>query len=591
MSEARYLRQLGLVNQRRLDDLVVLVEGGGSALPFVLQNLAMLGVGSRHGAILLEVGDRDVEESDVQGQLLLQKNRGDGAAENDVGSPLAAALIHRLARVNPETRVFSAAGRRDWPVDFHLIVPAPNDATCHQPLPDTPHLWGLVSAVSCYVGSQPVTVNPFQQNVITPSLSSLCASLLVQELLVRCHAIRRVSLSKCWTTVNYVIRETGIGAALQRGEPVMDRLRLVFQSSHGMSLNPKLSDVVNNDEIVVSVEIEDDTARLLEQSIQVTEEFTPPAPRKPIIWSPFLDVQLRDGKLIEPDVELPACIRGRRVFVAGVGALGTWLTALFAVSGAQDCLLTLVDMDQSVELHNLNRQILYHAGDVGGCKADAASARLKTLNPSLSVHTICRKIEEDFADILARPENERRTETYEQHQESGQSTGVVIPGYGPVPRSPHPLLAGELLRAHAVASCPDNMKTRWILNVACEHAQVPMINGAAQEFEGRVHRIDPTISDMCIVCREGEQVKEEERRFSCTGLEVPVQSIVTTSAAVASVQTILLMLSLAGCQLETCGFVRFSGQQNILEGYRSAQRMAEECPSHLVEKPLATSLE
>ena len=67
---------------------------------------------------------------------------------------------------------------------------------------------------------------------------------------------------------------------------------------------------------------------------------------------------------------------------------------------------------------------------------------------------------------------------------------------------------------------------------------------------------------------------------------MPVQSIVTTSAITAAVQSILLLLSLAGQDHETPNWFAFDGRRNLLRGECSRPRWADECPGHLVPEGL-----
>ena len=64
--------------------------------------------------------------------------------------------------------------------------------------------------------------------------------------------------------------------------------------------------------------------------------------------------------------------------VAGVGGLGSWALGVFsrglADSGSNGAGVgvTILDPDPEIELHNLNRQVLYSAKDIGRPKAGAA---------------------------------------------------------------------------------------------------------------------------------------------------------------------------------------------------------------------------
>src|ERR1700724_3613395 len=66
-----------------------------------------------------------------------------------------------------------------------------------------------------------------------------------------------------------------------------------------------------------------------------------------------------------------------RALIIGVGGLGNPVAQFLAAAGVGT--LTLVDAD-SVDLTNLQRQILFDTDSVGRPKVDAASARLEAVN-------------------------------------------------------------------------------------------------------------------------------------------------------------------------------------------------------------------
>jgi bacteriocin biosynthesis cyclodehydratase domain-containing protein len=105
------------------------------------------------------------------------------------------------------------------------------------------------------------------------------------------------------------------------------------------------------------------------------------------------DRQLRYFADLAPDgVSAPDCqlaLRGARVVVLGVGGLGSWAAISLACCGVGE--LTLVDGD-TVELSNLNRQILFAADDIGRPKASVAAAAIDRFNPGISVVPVVRTL-------------------------------------------------------------------------------------------------------------------------------------------------------------------------------------------------------
>ncbi len=113
------------------------------------------------------------------------------------------------------------------------------------------------------------------------------------------------------------------------------------------------------------------------------------------------DRQLRYFADVAPHgLSAPVCqarLRDARVLVLGVGGLGSWAAISLACCGVGE--LTLVDGD-SVELSNLNRQILYSEDDIGRPKAAVAAAAIERFNPGVRVVSVVRTL--DTPEEIAR---------------------------------------------------------------------------------------------------------------------------------------------------------------------------------------------
>jgi molybdopterin/thiamine biosynthesis adenylyltransferase len=88
-------------------------------------------------------------------------------------------------------------------------------------------------------------------------------------------------------------------------------------------------------------------------------------------------------------------LRAARIVVLGCGGLGTWAIGALACAGIGR--FVLVDPDV-VATSNLNRQILYHPGNVGQAKVDAAKAWIRSFDPDIDVEAVAERVE-SAADV------------------------------------------------------------------------------------------------------------------------------------------------------------------------------------------------
>jgi bacteriocin biosynthesis cyclodehydratase domain-containing protein len=106
------------------------------------------------------------------------------------------------------------------------------------------------------------------------------------------------------------------------------------------------------------------------------------------------DRQLRYFADVGPDgLSAPECqlrLREAHVVVLGVGGLGSWAAISLACCGVGE--LTLIDGD-TVELSNLNRQILFSEADIGLPKAYVAAAAIRRFNPGIGVRPVVRTLD------------------------------------------------------------------------------------------------------------------------------------------------------------------------------------------------------
>ncbi|MGA9388235.1 MAG: HesA/MoeB/ThiF family protein [Candidatus Bathyarchaeia archaeon] len=129
-----------------------------------------------------------------------------------------------------------------------------------------------------------------------------------------------------------------------------------------------------------------------------------------------------------------------KVAVVGLGGLGTVSSLYLALAGVGN--LRLIDQD-TVEMDNLHRQILYDPDDLLYPKVEVSAKRLEKTNPLVRVETVPQNLNEGNAEKLL------------------SGVDCVVDGL-------------------------DNMRTRYLINRACVKLRIPYVFGAAIGFEGSI---------------------------------------------------------------------------------------------------------
>ncbi|MHC1783683.1 MAG: ThiF family adenylyltransferase [Anaerolineaceae bacterium] len=133
-------------------------------------------------------------------------------------------------------------------------------------------------------------------------------------------------------------------------------------------------------------------------------------------------------------------IKNSSVFIAGAGGLGSPVALYLAAAGVGE--IRICD-DDTVELSNLNRQILHSDSRIGQLKAHSAEQTLHEINPSLSFHCFAERLGENNAEnIIGQPD--------------------------------------------IVVDCLDNYPTRYLLNSYCENHNVPLVHAAIWGLIGQI---------------------------------------------------------------------------------------------------------
>jgi adenylyltransferase/sulfurtransferase len=146
-------------------------------------------------------------------------------------------------------------------------------------------------------------------------------------------------------------------------------------------------------------------------------------------------------------------LRGTSVFIAGAGGLGSVISFYMAAAGFGK--IRICDCD-SVELSNLNRQILHANADVGRAKAKSAYETLTGINPEIEVEALVETISEENIDQLL------------------QGCDLIMDGM-------------------------DNYPVRYLLNRAALKRKIPLFHGAISGYQGQATTIIPG-KTACLAC-------------------------------------------------------------------------------------------
>jgi adenylyltransferase/sulfurtransferase len=189
--------------------------------------------------------------------------------------------------------------------------------------------------------------------------------------------------------------------------------------------------------------------------------------------------------LNEIGVEGQERLRAAHMLVIGAGGLGS--PAAYYLASAGVGTLTVVDGD-TVDLTNLQRQILHTTGRIGMPKAESARIALEAINPEVRVVTVARRVDEPALDRL-------------------------------------------VADATVVLDCSDNFATRHALNRSCFTHRRPLVSGAAIRFDGQVASFDVRAAESpCYACLFPPGDGEDEL-CSTMGVFAPVTGIVGTVQA------------------------------------------------------------
>ncbi|TAL37142.1 MAG: HesA/MoeB/ThiF family protein [Spirochaetes bacterium] len=145
------------------------------------------------------------------------------------------------------------------------------------------------------------------------------------------------------------------------------------------------------------------------------------------------------------------------VFIAGCGGLGSPVSLYLAAAGVGT--IIVCDSD-SVEITNLNRQLLHDFSRIGTPKSDSAFKTLSALNAEISIVPVREKITKKNAASLIR------------------GAGLIM-------------------------DCLDNFETRHILNLVSVREGIPLVHAGIEGMQGQVTFLQPPLTP-CLACFQPE---------------------------------------------------------------------------------------
>ncbi len=184
--------------------------------------------------------------------------------------------------------------------------------------------------------------------------------------------------------------------------------------------------------------------------------------------------------LAQVDIDGQLRLKNSRVLIVGLGGLGSPVALYLAAAGVGE--LHLADFD-TVDLTNLQRQVLHDTSSVGLSKVDSALTRLQAINPEVRLLAHRSALDEDS-------------------------------------------LAAAVQAVDLVLDCTDNFATREAVNAACVAQRKPLVSGAAIRLEGQLSVFDPRRPESpCYHCLYGHG-SEAELTCSEAGVVGPLVGLV-----------------------------------------------------------------
>lgn len=190
--------------------------------------------------------------------------------------------------------------------------------------------------------------------------------------------------------------------------------------------------------------------------------------------------------LPEIDIEGQQAWLNSHALIIGAGGLGGPAALYLAASGVGH--ITIADAD-SVDLTNLQRQIIHTQASIGQLKVDSAQQHLHAINPEIQITAIPKRLEGEELEAM-------------------------------------------IAQADIVLDCSDNFTTRHAINAACVKFKKPLVSGAAVRFDGQVAVFDTRPADApCYHCLFPAQGDDRDMPCAIFGVFAPLVGMVGSMQA------------------------------------------------------------
>lgn len=200
----------------------------------------------------------------------------------------------------------------------------------------------------------------------------------------------------------------------------------------------------------------------------------------------------RQIMLSDIDVEGQEKLLTSSVLIVGLGGLGSPVALYLAAAGVGH--LQLADFD-TVDLSNLQRQIIHDSSDIDVSKVLSASEKISRINPSVRVTAHNKKL-------------------------AGIDLNAVIES------------------VDLVVDCSDNFSTRFAINQSCVKTKTPLVSGAAIRLEGQITVFDSRKEDSpCYRCLY-EEIDDSNLSCSENGVLAPLVGIIGSMQAVEAMKVL-----------------------------------------------------